>query len=117
MLTDKGGGGLGHARLFGKDFGLGRIDIGLQVLGVEPGQDLVGLDVIADVDAAGNDLAAHAKRKIGLHPRLNITGQRHRSREITGLNSLYADPGQLGFSSLFFAAPRQHQQHPQADDR
>ncbi|MNJ56530.1 hypothetical protein D3C77_520810 [compost metagenome] len=106
MLTDKRGGTLGHPRLFGEHFGLGRIDSGLQVFGVEPGQDLIGLHMVADIDAAGDDLAAHAKRLIRLHPRLDITSEGHGSSKIAGLNTLYAHSGQLDFGSALLATAR-----------
>ncbi|MNE78684.1 hypothetical protein D3C80_1751120 [compost metagenome] len=61
MLAHEGGAGLGDPRLRGEYLGLGRVDIVLQVFRVKPGEHLVGLDVIAHVDATRNDLAADAE--------------------------------------------------------
>ena len=82
FLAHEGGGGLLDPRLLGHNLGLGRIDVGLQVLRVELGQDLPGRDAVAYVDHALDDLATHAKGQIGLHARLDIAGQRDRRGKI-----------------------------------
>ncbi|MCY1431180.1 hypothetical protein D9M71_471430 [compost metagenome] len=84
LLTDKGCGGLRDPRLRGEYLGLGRVDVVLQVFRVQARQHLVSLDVVANVDAARNDLAAHAERQVGLHPRLYIAGQGDPGSEIGG---------------------------------
>ncbi|MNC42859.1 hypothetical protein D3C75_916900 [compost metagenome] len=61
LLAHERGTGLGDPRLRGEHLGLGRVDIVLQVFRVKPGEHLVGLDVIAHVDATRNDLAADAE--------------------------------------------------------
>jgi len=79
-------------RLLGHDLGLGGIDVGLQILGIEPGQHLSGFDAIAYIHHALDDLAADAEGQIGLHAGLDISGQRDGRGEIGGLYGLNKDP-------------------------
>jgi len=116
LLADKGRAGLGDPRLRREHLGLGRVDIVLQVFRVEPRQHLVGLDVVTDIDATGNDLAADAERQVGLHPRLHVAGQGDPGCEIGGLNLLHTHPRQ-GLGDLFLAAAGEQIQQPQANDR
>ncbi|MNN80746.1 hypothetical protein D3C81_1975050 [compost metagenome] len=116
MLAHEGGAGLGDPRLRGEYFGLGRVDVVLQVFRVQPGQHLVGLDVIANIDAARNDLAADTERQISLHPRLHIAGQGDPGSEIGGLDLLHTHPRQR-LGDLFLATAGEHVKQPQADDR
>ena len=45
--------------------GLGAFDLQLQVLRIEAGDDVAAVDVIADIDEAGDDLAGDAESDIG----------------------------------------------------
>ncbi|MNO75423.1 hypothetical protein D3C76_664690 [compost metagenome] len=113
LLTDKGCGGLRDTRLGGEHFGLGRVDVVLQVFRVESGQHLVGLDVITDIDAARDDLAADAERQVGLHPRLHVAGQGDPGGEVGGFDPQYTDPGQY-LGGFFLAAACETDQQSQA---
>lgn len=61
FLTYKSGSSLFDPRLLGHDLGLGRVDVGLQVLGIELGQHLLGGVAVAHIHHALDDLAAHAE--------------------------------------------------------
>ncbi|MNV66164.1 hypothetical protein D3C71_1589040 [compost metagenome] len=86
---------------------LGRIDIGLQILGVEPGQHLLGGHSITDVDRALDDLATHAERQLRLYPGLDITGEGNRDRVIGRLDDLHEHPWQVFLHGFFLVASRQ----------
>ncbi len=116
LLAHEGGTGLGNPCLCGEHFGLGRIDVVLQVLGVQARQHLVGLDVVTDVDTAGDDLATNTERQVGLHTRLNIASQGHPGREVGRLYLLHAYPRQ-NLGGFLLATASEHQQQPQAHDR
>src|SRR3546814_368152 len=99
-------------RLFGGHLSLGGVDTGLQVLGVEPGEHLSGRNPVTDIHLALDDLAAHAKRQIGLHPGLDIPGEGHRGGIFGGHGLLHENPRQGFFFGLFTTASGQ--QHTQA---
>ncbi|MNR29857.1 hypothetical protein D3C85_1472720 [compost metagenome] len=61
LLAHERGGGLFDPRLFGNYLRLGRIDAGLQILRIEPGEHLSGRHPITDIDRALDDLAGDAK--------------------------------------------------------
>ena len=48
------------------ELGLGAFDLQLQVLGIEPRDDVAGMHAIADIDDARDDLAGDAEAEIGL---------------------------------------------------
>ncbi|MNJ73604.1 hypothetical protein D3C77_704220 [compost metagenome] len=72
--------------------------------------------MIADIDAARNDLAAHTERQVGLHPRLHITGQGDPGGEVGRLYLLHAYAWQC-FGGFFLTTARQQGHKPQADDQ
>ena len=109
FLAHKSGGGLLDPRLLGHDLGLGRIHVGLQILGIELGQHLFGAHAVAHIHHALDDLAAHAKGQVGLHARLHIPGQRDGRSKIRGLHGLHEHSGMLlGFGVFLAASAQQH---------
>ncbi|MCY1426918.1 hypothetical protein D9M71_427470 [compost metagenome] len=73
--------------------------------------------MVANINAAGNDLTAHAKRLIRLHPCLNITGEGHGCSKIAGLDLLHTHPAKLGFSGVFLVTACEYECRTQADDQ
>jgi hypothetical protein len=72
---------------------------------------LPGADAIAHIHQALDDLAADAKGQIGLHPRLDIAGQRNRRGEVERLHGLHKYPGMLlGLGFILATAAQQRQQ-------
>ncbi len=61
LLARERSAGLTHTSLLGGHSSSCRIDIDLQILGVEPGQNLPGSDPVADIHVALNDLAVDPK--------------------------------------------------------
>ena len=108
LLADKSGAGLTDTCLLGRDGCLRRIDIDLQILGIEPCQYLVRLDPVADIHVALNDLAVDPERKLRLHPCLDIAGQRHAGGELGGFHRLHVHAGQFRRCRFFLAAADQH---------
>ncbi len=117
FLTHESSGGLPHAGLLGGDGSDGRVDVGLQVFGVELGQHLFGRHPITDIHRPLNDLAAHAERKLRLHPRLNIAGQRYVCGEIGRLDLLRLHACAHRFLGLFLlTASKNGQAQTEAED-
>ena len=63
------GGGLRKARGRRGELGLGALELEVEVLRIEPGDDVAGLDPVADADGAGHHLAGDAEGEIGLGAR------------------------------------------------
>ncbi|MNN48928.1 hypothetical protein D3C81_1634290 [compost metagenome] len=103
-------------RLFGKHRRGGRVDVGLQILGIKPRQYLLGSDPIADIDRTGYDLATHPERQVGLNARLDIAGQCHGRGEIRCLDLLDTDARVLRFDRFLLVTSDERGQNPQADD-
>ncbi|MNV66165.1 hypothetical protein D3C71_1589050 [compost metagenome] len=95
---------------------LGRIDIGLQILRVEPGQHLLGCHSITDVNRTLDDLATHTERQLRLYPRLNITGEGNRGRVVRRLDDLHEHPWQVFLYGFFLVAGRQQGDDAQGHD-
>ena len=110
FLAHEGGGRLFDPRLLGHNLGLGGIDVGLQVFGIELGQHLLGADAIAHVHHALDDLAAHTEGQIGLHTGLDIAGQRDCCGKIRRLHGLHEYPRVLLGLSLFLATAAQQRE-------
>ncbi|MNZ55170.1 hypothetical protein D3C78_730920 [compost metagenome] len=116
MLADERGSRLLDPRLFGDHLGLRAVEAGLQVFRVEPGQHLPGGHAITDIHHALDDLAVHAKRQLGLDPRLNIPGEGHRGCEFSGFYLLHEHPWAFLFNGLLVAARGQQGKEAQAND-
>ena len=80
LLAFVAGGRLAEHGLGGLDGGLGGGHRRLLLLRVESGQHLVGRHVVADIDQALGDAAAHPKGQIALDLRADFAGQPHRRR-------------------------------------
>ncbi|MNN35402.1 hypothetical protein D3C81_1492520 [compost metagenome] len=116
LLTHERRRTLRHPRLLGDDLRLGRIDIGLQILRVEPGQHLLGCHSITDVNRTLDDLATHTKRQLRLYPCLDITGEGNRGRVIRRLDDLHEHPRQVFLHGFFLVASRQQGDDTQGHD-
>ena len=93
LLALEGGRRLPQPGLGRGDAGLGRDQLGLLLVGIEPGQHLVQHDMVADIDQALADLAAQAKRQVGAHLRGDHAGQGDGRREIDDFRGHDLDPG------------------------
>ncbi|MNL10248.1 hypothetical protein D3C87_1310440 [compost metagenome] len=91
------------------------VDIGLQVLRVEPGKDLSGRDPVTDIDRTLDDLSAHAKRQFGLHPGLHIAGQGDVGGIFGRFDFLNENPWPSLLNRCFFITRGQQSQEAQAD--
>ena len=118
FLAHKGRAALRHPRLLGGDCGYSGIDVSLQILGIEFGQHLPRRDPVADIHHALNNLAADPERKLSLHTRLNIAGQRHLRGVIRRRDLLHVDTRQIRRRRLFLAtASQDHQRKRQTNNR
>ena len=71
----------GHARGRG-------VKIGLLLGRIEPGQEVAGIDVGADVHQPLEHASAHPKRQVGAEAGLDLAGQRHGSLSVPRLHKL-----------------------------
>ncbi|MNE80757.1 hypothetical protein D3C80_1773570 [compost metagenome] len=104
MLAHEGGGVLFDLGLFGDDLCLGRIHVGLQVLGIEPGEHLPGRNPVTDIHGTLDDLPADTERQLGLHPGLDIAGQRDVDGVVGQLDLLHENPWPVLLDRFLFVA-------------
>ena len=94
-------------RLGRGDAGLGRDQLGLLLVGIEPRQQLVLHDVLADIGQPLADLAAEAKGEVGADLGGDHAGERDGRREIDDFRGHGLDPGQRRRGAAVVLASRQ----------
>jgi hypothetical protein len=62
--------------------------IGLLLGRIEPGQDIAGIDMVADVHKPLKDASADPERQVGTEARLDLAGQRYGSLSVPWLHKL-----------------------------
>lgn len=94
-----------------RNAGLGRFHVGLLGARIKTRNDLIGGDVVADIDFALDDLAADPEREIVLHLCGNRAGQCRARRELDHLrgNDVDAGQGSLHLRCVLVAAGEQRE--------
>ena len=64
------------------------VKIGLLLGRIEPGQEVAGIDVGADVHKPREDASAHPERQVGTEAGLDLAGQRYGSLSVPRLHKL-----------------------------
>jgi hypothetical protein len=113
LLAFEGAGRLPQGRLGRLHAGLGGLQLGLLLVGIEPGQHLVGGDVVADIGQPRGDLAADPERHLALHLGGDRAGQGDLGREVCNLGRDDVDALKRRWRA-FLSAAGQQGQHQQA---
>jgi hypothetical protein len=76
------------------------IDVGRLVAGIERSQNLIGRDVVPDLDRAADDFARDTECDVRLNASLDFTRQLNFPRKLRPLGRNGADPDKLGLRGL-----------------
>ena len=99
----------------GGDGGVGGVEIGLGGDGIEPRQNLAGLDMLADIDLALDHAAGDAERQVGADAGGDFAGQRNRRRILGGVRRRHAHRQRRALDDMRRVAgaePRRHDNGP-----